>query len=263
MCRLLGYLGSPVSLKRILSDPPHSLIVQSYQPREMEEALLNADGLGLGWYHPTQQTNPFTYKNVLPAWNDPNLDSLSRYIESDQILAYVRSATPGQAISLTNCQPFQFERLLFIHNGYIKNFRTTLYRLIRNRLRDSVYQAIEGTTDSEHIFGLLINELTSATPATVPAALQTTLMILQELAELAQTKTLVNVILCDGQQMVASRFAINGIPPSLYWLQNDPKFPQSVIIASEPLFAGNWHSVPEQSIIHVGEDLGIHIQKLA
>ncbi|WP_413162865.1 ergothioneine biosynthesis protein EgtC [Capilliphycus salinus ALCB114379] len=263
MCRLLGYLGSTISLERILFDPPHSLIVQSYQPREMKEALLNADGFGIGWYHATQQTDPFTYKNILPAWSDVNLNSLSRYIESGRILAYVRSATPGQAVNLTNCQPFQFERMLFIHNGYIKEFRTSLYRLIRNRLRDPVYQAVEGTTDSEHIFGLLVNELTSAHKPTVAEALQTTLMILQELAELAEVKALVNVIICDGKQMVASRFAVGGIPPSLYWLQNDPKFPDSVIIASEPLFPGNWHSCPEQSIISVGEDLGINIKKLA
>ncbi|ERT07087.1 ergothioneine biosynthesis protein EgtC [Lyngbya aestuarii BL J] len=262
MCRLLGYVGSTIPLKKILSDPPHSLIVQSYQPREMEEALLNADGFGLGWYHATQHTDPFTYKNILPAWSDLNLDSLNRYVESGRILAYVRSATPGQSVNLSNCQPFQFERLLFVHNGYIKQFRTSLYRLIRNRLRDSVYQNIEGTTDSEHIFGLLINELTSATQPTLTTALQTTLMIIKELAELADVKALVNVILCDGQQMVASRFSIAGIPPSLYWLQNDPKFPESVIIASEPLFPGNWHSCPEQSIISVGENLSVNIEKL-
>ncbi len=263
MCRLLGYLGLPIPLERILSDPPHSLIVQSYQPREMKEALLNADGFGLGWYHATQHTDPFTYKNILPIWRDSNLNSLTRYIESGKILAYVRSATPGQAVNLTNCQPFQHEQLLFTHNGYIQDFRSSLYRLIRNRLRDTVYQAIEGTTDSEHLFGLLINELTSAEQATLMEALHTTLMIIQELAELADVKALVNMIICDGRQMVASRYAVAGIAPSLYYLQNDPKFPHSVIIASEPLFAGNWHSCPEQSLISVGENLEIHIKKLA
>lgn len=263
MCRLLGYLGSSIPLERILSDPPHSLIVQSYQPREMAEALMNADGFGIGWYHASRDTAPFTYKNILPAWSDVNLNSLSRYIESGQILGYVRSATPGQAVNLTNCQPFQFERMLFIHNGYIKTFRTTLYRLIRNRFGDAVYQAVEGTTDSEHIFGLLVNELTSAAKPTLTEALHATLMILKELAEIAKVKALVNVVICDGQQMVASRFAVGGVPPSLYWLQNDPKYPQSVIIASEPLFPGNWHSFPEQSIVSVGEDLDIHIEKLA
>ncbi|YAG08667.1 hypothetical protein NSTC731_05017 [Nostoc sp. DSM 114167] len=30
MCRLLAYLGSPISLKDILYKPEHSLIVQSF-----------------------------------------------------------------------------------------------------------------------------------------------------------------------------------------------------------------------------------------
>ncbi|MHC5729947.1 MAG: ergothioneine biosynthesis protein EgtC, partial [Nostoc sp.] len=42
MCRLLAYLGSPVSLEHLLYKPEHSLIVQSYQPREMTSGVVNA-----------------------------------------------------------------------------------------------------------------------------------------------------------------------------------------------------------------------------
>ena len=82
MCRLLGYLGPSISLDCLLNKPEHSLIVQSYQPREMTAGLLNADGFGIGWYHPQRDTTPFTYKNILPIWNDPNLSSLNRYLSS-------------------------------------------------------------------------------------------------------------------------------------------------------------------------------------
>jgi len=51
MCRLLGYLGPPIVLDYLLSKPEHSLIVQSYQPREMNSGLLNLTA-GVGWYHP-------------------------------------------------------------------------------------------------------------------------------------------------------------------------------------------------------------------
>jgi glutamine amidotransferase len=40
-------------------------------------------------------------------------------------------------------------------------------------------------------------------------------------------------------------------------LRDDPAFPEAVIIASEPMFEGNWNSFPEQSIVSVGEDLEI------
>ena len=94
MCRLMGYLGIPIQLDRLLNKPEHSLIVQSYQPREMTAGLLNADGFGVGWYAADRQTEPFIYKNTLPIWNDINLPSLSRYVESGCIVASV--AVPQQ-----------------------------------------------------------------------------------------------------------------------------------------------------------------------
>lgn len=49
MCRLLAYLGKPILLEELILKPEHSLLVQSYQPKELEVALLNADGFGIGW----------------------------------------------------------------------------------------------------------------------------------------------------------------------------------------------------------------------
>lgn len=262
MCRLLGYLGSPILLDKLLYKPEHSLIVQSYQPREMNAGLLNADGFGVGWYHPQQDTNPFIYKNILPIWNDINLPSLSRYVESGTVLGCVRSATPGQAVDLSNCQPFEYQRLLYIHNGRIENFRQTLYRPMRDRLNDVAYQSIKGNTDSEHIFALLLNELQANPSASLEQALQNTLLNLDELAKSHQVAASANIVVSDGHRMLASRFASEKQAPSLYWLRDDPAFPEAVIIASEPLFEGNWNSFPEQSIISVGEDLEIEIHQV-
>ncbi|NJK37751.1 MAG: ergothioneine biosynthesis protein EgtC [Oscillatoriales cyanobacterium RM2_1_1] len=260
MCRLLGYLGPTIQLEEILYKPKHSLIVQSYQPLEMQEALLNADGYGVGWYHPTRHSQPFIYRSISPIWNDQNLPPLSRYVESNGMLAYVRSATPGQAVNLVNCQPFQSENLLFTHNGYIDQFRQTLHRPMRDRLSNPIYEKIEGTTDSEHIFGLFLQELASRNSASLEHVLEATLKTLTELAQ--QVKVLATVLISDGQQMVASRFALSGTAPTLYWLKNDPQFPDAVIFASEPLFPGEWHPCPEQTIVHVGEDRDIHFHKL-
>lgn len=148
MCRLLGYLGLPILLDTILYKPEHSLIVQSYQPRFMTSGVLNADGFGVGWYHQNQDTEPFTYKNILPIWSDINLPSISRYVESGCAIAYVRSATSGQAVDLSNCQPFGLDRILFVHNGFVQNFRSSVYRPIRELFSDRTYQLINGTTDS-------------------------------------------------------------------------------------------------------------------
>ncbi|HEY9701943.1 MAG TPA: ergothioneine biosynthesis protein EgtC, partial [Allocoleopsis sp.] len=231
--------------------PEHSLIVQSYQPREMTAGLLNADGFGVGWYHQSKDTKPFIYKNILPIWNDVNLTNLNRYIESKCILAYVRSATAGLAVDLANCQPFPYQKLLFIHNGFIQDFHKTLYIPIRNLLHDSIYQNIGGSTDSEHIFALILNELINHPHLTIDQAIKNTLIILTELALSLKDKITIsaNIIIADNNKLFACRFAHNSPPPSLYWLKDHNVYNNAVIIASEPLFHGDWNIVPEHSII--------------
>ncbi len=248
MCRLLGYLGSPILLDTLVNKPEHSLIVQSYQPREMTAGLLNADGFGIGWYHPMRETEPFVYKQTMTIWNDVNLEQLSRYIESGCIVANVRSATPGQSVDLSNCHPFKYENLLFTHNGYIENFRKSLYKPIRSRLNDEAYLNIQGSTDSEHIFALFLTEWQKGKMA-IDVAFHKTLTILKQLADEYQVTFSANIIISDGKQLVASRFAHGVAVPSLYWVRDDLQFPQSVIIASEPLFGGNWHTCAENSIL--------------
>ncbi|RMH74795.1 MAG: ergothioneine biosynthesis protein EgtC [Cyanobacteria bacterium J007] len=261
MCRLLGYLGSPIQLDRLLYEPEHSLVVQSYEPREMTSGVVNADGFGIGWYHPRRQTVPFTYKHILPIWNDINLPQLSRYIESGSLLGYVRSATPGQALDLSNCQPFGDRDCLFVHNGFIKNFRHTLYKPIRDRLCEEIYLKIHGTTDSEHIFALFLEELLE-TDDDLEKALYETVTTLAKLARPDNISLSANLIVSNGREMVASRFATTTTAPSLYWLRDDRRFPDAVMIASEPLFAGHWNRCPENSLIRVTADLDLHVYPL-
>ncbi|HHP7231738.1 MAG TPA: ergothioneine biosynthesis protein EgtC [Xenococcaceae cyanobacterium] len=262
MCRLLAYIGSKLQLDTLLYKPEHSLINQSYQPQEMTAGVLNADGFGLGWYHSEKQDLPYTYKHTLPIWSDINLHQLARYVESNCFLGYVRSATPGLPVDLINCQPFTEHNLMFIHNGYIDKFRPTLYRPIRNLLNDYTYRAIHGTTDSEHIFALIVNQLQNEPKASIEIALKKALQQLEALAEQDQIYVSANIILADGDRLIASRFANRQPQPTLYWLQDDPIYANGVIIASEPMFEGNWQSLPHSSIITIGKNLEVKIQSI-
>ena len=250
MCRLLAYLGPPIQLERLIYDPEHSLIVQSYQPKEMEVAVLNGDGVGLGWYHPHRQEVPYVYRNTLPAWNDVNLPHLCRYIEAGNVLAHVRSATPGLAVDLHNCQPFSSGRVSFIHNGYIENFRHSLYRPIRDSLPDPIYQTIHGLTDSEHIFAMVVHRLESGA-SSLTAALQGVIHDLDIYASGYGVRVMANIVLSDGDQLAAGRYDSLGKSPSLYWLQNHEQLPDSFLLASEPLFSGNWQPFPEHTLMTV------------
>jgi ergothioneine biosynthesis protein EgtC len=266
----MGYLGQTTLLHNILEKPEHSLVVQSYQPKEMTGGILNADGFGIGWYDLERQSTPFTYKNVLPIWSDINLTHLSHYIESSCMLANVRSATPGQPVDLSNCQPFSHGQLLGIHNGYIENFRASLYRPMRQELADRYYQAIGGTTDSEHIFALLWHNMQRSPSFSLAEALQNTLMQILRWSRDYGVRVSLNLVLSDGKQLVACRCASYAPAPSLYWLQSDSwqdaahrKFPNSVVVASEALFADKaWISFPENSILSVSPDLSTEIQQL-
>ncbi len=254
MCRLLAYLGEPIQGDRLLFEPEHSLIVQSYQPKEMTAGLLNADGFGIGWYHTEKKVNPYTYKNILPIWSDINLPQMSRYLESPCILAYVRSATEGLPVDLGNCQPFNDGKLLFIHNGYIKDFRQTLYRPIRSSLCDRLYQHIQGTTDSEHIFALILNHHHGCLKEATFKAFRE----LRRWAEAHTTHFSANIVLSDGQQILASRYAHRSVIPTLYFLQNE----QGTILASEPLDARNWQACPPQSLMTISKNRDIHIEAI-
>lgn len=260
MCRLLGYLGPPMALKRLLLDPDHSLVAQSYQPRELETALLNADGFGVGWYEsgglPGSATQrPYVYRNILPIWNDTNLPDLCQYVRSPAALAYIRSATPGQPVDFNNCQPFRFGQLLFVHNGFIENFRETLYRPIRNRLCDQAYQQIHGTTDSEHIFALLIDQFETHPGIDLVDALTVTLKTVSHLARVHHTRAMMALMVSDGQRIVAALHDTAHQPPSFYWLTHDAAYPNSIVFASEPLNQSVWQPFPADHIVSVTADL--------
>ncbi len=262
MCRLLGYLGPPVQLDTLLLHPPHSLLVQAYAPRELEVATLNADGFGFGWYRSPQEPTPFTYRHLLPMWNDPNVVSLGRYIRTHCAIAYVRSATPGQGVDISNCQPFQSDCLLFSHNGYIKQFRDTLYRPLRQAMSDRVYATIHGSTDSEHIWGLVLSALAAHPGCSLDEALTQALTQLMQLAYGYNTAIAANVLISDGQTLLGARLASHSRAPSLYWLRHHPEFPNAVLVASEPLFEGDWASFEESTLFTISANCDIQFYSL-
>ncbi|WP_227517354.1 ergothioneine biosynthesis protein EgtC [Parathermosynechococcus lividus] len=247
MCRLYAYMGRKTSLAYALVDAPHSLLVQSYHPREMTSGLLNADGFGVGWYHTRQDLLPYLYRQVMPMWHDVNfLEHLSRFIDAPCFLANVRSATVGQPVQITNTQPFRWGRWLGVHNGFIDNFRQTLYRPMRDRLSDICYNIVEGSTDSEHIFALFCNELVLNPQLSPVMVLRQTLQIIFSLAQAARTSVSAAIILTDGMYVLAGRCARSVPPPTLYWSQDAEKLQ----VASEPLDQENqWYPLPENKLL--------------
>ena len=249
MCRLAAYLGRELSLQTFLLDPTHSLIKQSWAPREMTEAVLNADGFGFGWYPGHQKAT--TYLNTHPIWSDINLTGLAASLNSHLWMACVRSATPGQMTGLNNTQPFIHGNLLFMHNGYLRDFRESCLMRFNEYLDPVIRAGINGNTDSEYIFAIF-RQLYNETGKDSASAIRKTVSVINDLA--GDIPALLNIIISDGTTIHALRHAINGKCPSLYWINNSTAFNGGSLVASEPLNEeGNWQVFPEQQILTLSE----------
>ena len=262
MCRFVVYRGKPVLLEHVVSKPEHSLIEQSYQPKEMTAGTVNVDGFGVGWYNRALEPTPCVYTNIVPIWNDRNLPSLSRHIASDCILANVRSATPGFGLDQSNCQPFTYGRLSFMHNGFLEKSRDGLLRKMRDALHDEYYRLINGSTDSEHLFALILNFLhgQASTPQAYAAALQQTVAQLLDWTRGQEMHMALNMVLSDGEHVVALRCANTSPAPSLYYLIDGEDFPEAVVIASEKLSADpGWKTVPEGYVVSCSNGVDINL----
>ncbi len=244
MCRLASYLGPELALSRFLVEPPHSLVEQSWRPREMTTGRLNADGYGLGWNACDGAPARLTYP--MPIWTDVNLVSLGRSLRSNLWLGIVRSATPGFPAHHANTQPFIRESLLFLHNGHIEHFLRIVRGRIRRMLDEDIEASIDGTTDSEYLFALLC-QITRRDQCTLAEALRE---LARTIGKYGDGAALLNVIVTDGATLYAMRHATGAPAPTLYFTDNDDAFPGGVLICSEPLTpSSGWRPAPEHSLL--------------
>src|SRR5215213_5701648 len=132
MCRHLAYLGPPLPLAALLFDPPHSLLQQSFAPRDMRGGgRINADGFGVGWYPIESDPSAVAlrYRRDRPIWTDAFLPQLATATSAGAVLAAVRNATVGMPVLETGAAPFTEGRWLFSHNGVVTGWPDSLVGL--------------------------------------------------------------------------------------------------------------------------------------
>ncbi|SCF43972.1 glutamine amidotransferase [Micromonospora matsumotoense] len=245
MCRHLAYLGPPVTLRTLLYDPPHSLVRQSWAPRDMRGGgTVNADGFGVGWYPGTG--NPVRYRRSGPIWSDPTLPELAGVTLSGAVLAAVRSATVGMPVQESAAAPFAEGRWLFSHNGVVRGWPDSIAALAGGLpVRDLV--TLDAPTDSALLWALVRHRLRAG--ASAVEAVTTTV---REVAAVAPGSRL-NLLLTDGVSVVASVWdhalsvRVTG---------------DAVLLASEPVDdAPEWQQVPDRRWVRAGTD-GVHLGEL-
>lgn len=251
MCRLASYIGPQISLEHFLLKPPHGLVQQSFQPRELKGAQLNADGYGFGWFGPERV--PARFLSAMPIWSDTNLPALSPSLFSSAWAANVRSATPGFGNHAANTQPFADHEFLFLHNGFVTDFARSLRPRIRQLLPVEIEATIHGSTDSEYLFALLRHFLADDLDMSVEEGAMQLFALLSDC--LGELPAYLNFVITDGERIYATRHALNGECPSLYFTTDDEGYPDGMLVASEPLTGSRyWQPVPEHHILILGAD---------
>ena len=274
MCRFTFYMGKPIVLSSLITEPKHSLIRQSFAAKEREEPL-NGDGFGLAWYNHELSMEPALFKSVSPAWSNNNLMEICRTVQSTCILAHVRAATQSLIVSESNCHPFKWKQFTFMHNGDVGGFGS-IKRALLASLSDEAFTHIKGTTDSEHFFAVLIDELNQLSSLEPHDRLATGMMraikrvsrLINEHAPRAHSY--LNFVITDGRLALAVRFTTDVVEhaDSLYinigksyrceegvcYMTEPGESKKSVIISSEPLSKDpGWEKIPVNSMILVNE----------
>ncbi|MCB1341125.1 MAG: class II glutamine amidotransferase [Pseudooceanicola sp.] len=242
MCRWAAWIGRPIFLEEIVSRPGHSLIVQSHQAERCPSAV-NADGFGVAWYD--HRPEPGLYRDVYPAWSDPNLAAVARQVRSPLFLAHVRAST-GSAISRNNCHPFAVGRWSFMHNGQVGGF-DGFRKQADMGIDDALYPMRKGATDSEAIFLHALGLGLDDDPIGAMARAAAQMLALSERHAAAPLLRL-SAAWSDGQGLWAVRYASDAAAPSLYYRYCDEK--KGFMVVSEPLErdADDWTEVPTGTV---------------
>jgi len=262
MCRMAGYIGAPLRPAELVVKPAHSLYVQSYKPREMTSGVVNADGWGAALWLADGRPEPALYRSAQAIWADPNLPLVCDRLEAPAALVAVRSATPGIPYELACVQPFARGRVGFLHNGFITGWQRGPARLLRESLGDAAYQAVQGGSDSEGIFALVLDALDRGAQS-LPEAVRGALKRLEGICAETRTTCVATLLMGDGDVLVGARHAVGLPPATLYWA-GGPSGAQALgwIMASEPLWpeeqgSGRFREIPRGhlAIARPGRDL--------
>jgi glutamine amidotransferase len=288
VCRLLGYIGKPISLEHVLFETDSSLVRQSYNPRMMA-TFLNLAGFGMAAWDPRSPSaeDPLIYRvTTMPAF-DHNLRNLAAKMIPTCLIAHVRGVTYSEKemVAEANLHPFRIgdAGVALAHNGHLREFSRMRYDLVRH-VRPELAQKIQGTTDSEWIYALVLSQLED--PYGRPDAREladaavTALRIIRDVraSHGIETSSPVNLCLSTGDVLIATRFSFDygwypdgdtlletDLPYVSLWYTIGGEYaarngtsamtasdmPRSLLISSEPLTVDttSWLEVPEYSML--------------
>lgn len=267
VCRLYGFRATePTKVECTLVHAQNALMVQSRGDRE---GLEHAHGWGVATY---EDHHPRVERQAWAAYHGEHFRRAAARVFSCTVIAHVRRATVGDPRP-ENTHPFWAGPWAFAHNGTVPHFDRLRERLLGETSAEH-RAAIQGETDSEHIFRMLLTRIERAPDrallAIVRDAVQTIVRWCRELDPDAPIG--LNLLLTDGERMAGSRWGrtlysvtreairdceICGFA-HVHHTPGRPYF--AVVVASEPISHEDWVEVPDYSVYEVTPDLRLQIE---
>jgi len=268
MCRLYGLRAThPTTPTCELIDAQNSLLEQSV---EDARGLPNLDGWGMGHVLPDGSLD--CERQIDPAHESEGYRRRASEIESIGVVAHVRRATIGEP-QLANTHPFREDDALLVHNGHVGAFDR-----VRPRLLETMGQrwadAVEGETDSEHVFALLMSRLDERTPHAMADVLARTVTDVRGWCEEEGTVAALNLIWAAGAAMAGSRLG-----RELHYIERDRAYEcplcghhhgpenaegyRAVVVASERITDEAWREVDDGTVWWIDEGVRFRSQALA
>ncbi|MDZ7734386.1 MAG: ergothioneine biosynthesis protein EgtC [Acidimicrobiia bacterium] len=242
MCRLLGYVGPPVLLDRLLLTPEYSLRRQSHAPRHQDPGRINADGWGVAWYDHDVRPEPARYRTPKPMWADQVFPSIGGIVSTGAALAAVRNATPPALIEESGVAPFVDGPWSFAHNGKVDGWTEGVGVQLRRGLSEQRELHVRGSADSEVLFAMTLDRLDKG--ADPPEALRD---MLRDVLALSSGKY--NVMLFDGRTVWATTCG------NTLFTRDRRASGGGVIVASEPSDDDpDWRPVPDRALVIADAD---------
>lgn len=292
MCRAIIYLGKKTKMFPFTHEAHNSLVSQTVNPRYMKHGF-NLTGNGfIAWNHINRQLqDPIIYKSKLIPYYDYNYYMQTKMIETDCFISHVRGGalSSGVVLTLPNAHPFYFKgaEIALAHNGGLHNGTFKQQQEINTEMmkRTSAkwFGEIRGTTDSEHIYALLLTCLDEQKGKPIEEALKEavlqTLDIIQSIRKRFKVYAAspVNLFIASGNFIMVVRYTYDfGVfdteltrkhltfyslwftlggefvkKNGIYQMTSDER--SSICFASEPLSRNvrSWIEVPEYSMTFV------------
>jgi gamma-glutamyl hercynylcysteine S-oxide hydrolase len=239
VCRHLGHVGPrPVTLASRVTEPPHSLLVQSYAPADMRGGgTVNADGFGVGWYGEAPDA-AHSYRQPVPMWTDASFLDLAGAVSSAAFVAAVRSATVGMPVSTGACAPFRDGSRIFSHNGVVRGWPGSL-RELAGELDTETLMTLDAPTDSAVLWALVRRRLDAGKdPADAVADVVTRTLA-------AAPGSRLNLLLLTTGAAGEPVLVASAVDHALSWRSDA----DGVTVASEPLDDGDWTPVADHHLV--------------